>query len=339
MTFIQNDVYDLLIIMYNKVIIIKLMGIFKMSEGKKLLSKAFKTDYGLGKNVLNGWEASPSKDENDNVIDGSFLIKRHNGTEVTVGVGSEIPNVGLVSVDPNKNISVGKYTVIVGKNLAHDWRAKATRGKDTYLFSKKSGGNKKVKMGDDVSGLGAFKGKDEDGNLIVGEYSVPVNVKIRELKLLVYKTQHPDFKSGYQCHFNVIEPGNADNYSDGSGGVFFPAKGNQPAKFCEVDSDKKANTIAIFWPSRCKTFTIGKIRTIAEARTEKALLEKVKVLEAESAEFEINPEDNADYVQAKELLTKANNDNWESMTFTVQPGFEAFGLKDPKKESANSFSR
>lgn len=302
------------------------------TKGKGLYGKAFFTEYGLGDHVLSGWEAKPLE-ENE------YQIKRINGTKLTVKVGQELPNVGRVDLDKNNNLSVGKYTVIAGEELLTGWTAKKTRKKNEFMFRNEKGRRTRAAFGDTLQGIGMIHGLDDYGNIKIGDGSVPIEVKQRELKLLIYKDKHPDFKHGFKCHFNVLEPGSSKNHTDGAPGVFFPAKGKAPAKFCEVDSSKNTLSTAIFWPSKDKSFSVGKIRSIQAARTEKALHERVKALEKEAEEFEINPEDNIEYVQAQEQLKKANNDDWQNYSFTITSGHEGFGLMVPENSYSNVYSR
>jgi len=295
-------------------------------EKKKLLSKAFFTEYGVSKTekLLKGWEAVPL--END-----VYRVTRLDSTKVDIKIGQELPNIGAVKVNDEGNIEIGKYTVLVGKGLISGMTAKKTRKKDEYLFLRENKRAIKALLGDNINGIGEIKGPDEFGNVVIGDGSVPVAKKIKELKLLIYNERHDDFKTGYKCHFNVIEPGVNGSYENGIPGVFFPAKGNGPAKFCEIGDDGKTLQTAVFWPSKNKLFSVGRMRTIDMARQEKAVLEQVQAASNEAKEFGIEPEEHFEYVAAKEALTECNNQEWESQQFTVVSGKNLFGLVEAEK--------
>ena len=302
---------------------------------KKLQGKVFYTEYGIGDNdrLLSGWEAEPL---NDN----TYLIKRSNNSQVAFSLGQEVPGVGKVSLDSEGNLNVGDHVVLVGKDIIPGMTAKRKRKKGEYMLSREGERKLSISVGDNVKGHGIVGEIDEFGNLKIGDKSIPIESKRRELKLLVYQDSHEQFRSGFKCHFNMLEPGSGKNNLDGMSGVFFAAKGRAPAKFCEVDSDGKTLQTAVFWPSRNRKFLVGKIRSIEDARLEKALVERLKVLEEECKEFDIQPEEHYDWVVAKERLDQANNLDWQTYSFSIDSGHEAlFGCKprDRNQEYSRGF--
>lgn len=294
---------------------------------KKLIGKTFFSEYGVcdTEKLLEGWEAVPL----DNDV---YEVLRSNGSSFQIKNGTEIPPFGPIQLNDEGNLEVGKFTILVGKDLVHGMTAKKTRRKGEYFFNQEGKRAKKAQVGDTVAGIGVVGEPDEFGNLKVGDKTVPIAKKRKELKLLVYSDKHESFSSGYKCHFNMVMPGSKKNHTDGIPGVFFPPKGKGPGKFCEIDEDGKTLQTAIFWPSRNKNFLVGKIRTSEEARLEKALVERVKELEKEAKDFGLEPEEHFDYVIAKEELAKCNNDDWQSHQFSVNSGHSLiFGLEEPQK--------
>jgi hypothetical protein len=285
---------------------------------KTLYAKAFFTAYGLGTDIVANYSAKRLND-----VD--CEITRGNGTKVIFAIGQDVPNCGPVSIDRNNNIQVGKFTVLVGENLASDWRAKKTKKKGEFLFRKKDGKSIRASIGDTVVGMGVVNGHDNHGNVSVGDWNIPIDAKLKELKLLVYNEKHEKYVTGHKCHFNFLLPGSKNNNENGIAGIFFPAKGNAPAKFCEIEPDNTLLCTATFWPSKSREFSIGNTRSIDDARIEKALVERLKELKTESEDLGILVSENQEYIETEKQLTAANK-KWESNSFTVTNGKEAFGL-------------
>lgn len=291
---------------------------------KKLLGKAFYTDYSLTKDgkMLKKWEAKHLDAD-------KYLIKRCDGTELTVRLGDVIPKAGEVSVSDNSVLNVGEYRVLLGTNISQELTAKKLRKKGEYLIYKTGEGKRTFKalVGDNIYGLGKLSGLDEYGNLKINDLSIPVLKKNMELKLLIYNEKNSKFKTGYKCHFNLIEPGKTSNGKDGIAGVFFPQFNRSPAKFCELDKEGHTYQTAVFWPSKDKQFVTGNIRTLDDAKLEKALVETVKKIEQEAKDFGIEPDEHFDYIQAKKALDNANK-KWKSYIFTVMDCPKIFGLEE-----------
>lgn len=295
---------------------------------KRLFAKAFYTEFAIGPNHLDGWEATPIGDQ-------VYKIKRVNGTEIVVAIGQEIPNVGLVSINNENNLSVGKHTVVIGENVVKQWTAKTKQSKKEFLIKNPDNKTFNVEIGQNITNLGKVNGLDQYGNLSVGDKSIAMLSKVRELKLLVYQDRHEKFTSGYKCHFNLIKPGSASNLKDGIPGVFFPAYGNRPAKFCEVVNGVAFST-AVFFPGKSKEFSIGHIRTLETAFNERAIYEKLLEIKKESESIGVNPDDNFEYAEYNEKMKDIKN-HWETNVFNVSEGKSAFGIIEKPKE--NQLSR
>lgn len=289
---------------------------------RELLAKAFHTEYSIGTNCIKNWQAKKIDDD-------IYQVKRHDGSTTDLRLGQELPNIGMVSINDEGNLAVGKYAVLIGENIVANWTAKPTRSKTEFFVTNPEGKKYKIKIEDTINGIGVVQGLDGYGNLLTGGSSIAMEKKVKELKLLVYKTKHEKFKNGYECHFNLILPGEKSNMKNGTLGVFFPANGKLPARFCEIVNDDKLLSTASFWPSKDKSFSVAKIRTLDDAINERAIYEKIKEVEKECRELQINPEDNFDYTVLSEELKQAN-DKGDSYRFTVGTGGGLFGLEQQR---------
>ena len=293
-------------------------------EKIKLLSKAFHAEYGIKHEgeLLKNWCAKPIGDD-------SYEVVRSNGTSMVLKLGQKIKESGVVSLDQEGNLMVGNYAILKGENLAHDITAKKTRAKDEYMLSPKDNKKMRVKIGDSIDGMGTITGKDQYGNLKIGEMSIPIEKKIKELKILVFDDKNDKTPSAYNATFSLIEPGKETNYKDGIPGIFIPSNGKKPAQFCERVEDEGLLTTAIFWPSKNKQFCIGRVRTLEQAKIEKSLFDKIKEFQKESSDHGINPDEHFELVQAKSILSELNNE-WTSYQFSASNKIEVFGLEKKK---------
>lgn len=250
------------------------------NKSKGLNAKIFCSVSSVGPNLLDGWEARPlSYDQ--------FLVKRSNGTEVLLSIGDELDSVGLVSLDKNNNLSVGKWTVTVGVNIIKGWEARKTKGAGNYLIKDDQGNHTRVKVGENFEGLGLV-GEDGFGNVTLGDKSVRQLYKDFELNLIVLKGNE---KGGIPAYFNYLEPNNSGNRRDGAKGVFYPSKdGKQPSKFSEYGEDGRLYSTAVFFPSRDKKYLFGKVRSLDDAVIERVSFQKVKDLEEDAKHAGISPD-------------------------------------------------
>lgn len=305
-----------------------------MSNPKRSLqAKTFYANHSIGDNILSGWEAKPMGQD-------SFLITRHDGSTRKVVVGEEIPKVGEVSMNTAGNLSVGKFTVIIGENLIPDWEAKPTSGKDNFYIRrpKEQGANFEIKLGEKLDGYGQVI-MDEYGNLRVGEQSVRVARKQFEINLLVWSV--PDDKGGFQSVINLIEPGNKGNRKDGVYGSFERTHldSGKPSIFKEKGPNGVLLNTAIFFASENKRFLHGKIRDRNDAMleyeafcTEKSLERRIK-MECRETGLEMEEHmDYPDYKKAEEIRMNLNKNSWRHHQFSVTKGGHLFGLRaDPAK--------
>jgi hypothetical protein len=319
-----------------------------MSEQKqkKLLAKAFHSEYIIGEHVLKGWEAKIIGDKR-------YQITRSNGATLEVGIGDIVPKAGEVSVDINKNLKIGKYTVLTGEDIISGWEARPSKGKGNYRVRTDDGTYLNVKAGERHESLGLIEMNDDYGNLVINGRSVPVTVWKMEYNLLVLNARE---KSGYKAYFNLLETGNSDNLKNGIPGVFYPASGNRPAKFCELGTDGVLYSTAVFFPSADKKFSNGKMRAIDLAEEEKALVrdmkdksELVSKIVKECEELAVDIEDHPDHEPfmrtreeietMQERLTHLNKRAWIEKSFSVTNGKEVFGLVASNKPSAGRYNK
>lgn len=285
-------------------------------KDKKLMAKAFYSHFSAGENLLDGWEAQP--------IGGfEYLVKRSNGSEIVLSIGQTLDKVGEVSLDKNKNLQVGKWTVIVGENMIKGWEAKSIRGKGNYLIKKIDGPSVKVSIGDNIDGYGKLE-YDKNGNLSAGGNGIRIAKKSYELSLIILKEKD---KGGFVSYFNYLEPGNSGNRNDGVKGIFHPSPdGKQPGRFSEFSNDGNLYTTAVFWPSKDKKFARGQIRGIDKAIEESIIFKQVKEIEKEAKESNIEPEFIYGYEEKKKELDELNKKSWKESPFSVTEGKKLFGL-------------
>ncbi|WP_025562564.1 hypothetical protein [Psychromonas sp. SP041] len=292
-----------------------------------LLSKAFHAEYGVQHEgeILKNWCATKVDDE-------LYDVTRADTSVIRVRLGQKVREVGEVGLDLYGNVTVGPHTILKGQNIDHSMTAKKTRPKDEYMISRLGMNKTRIKVGQHLDGTLLVHGKDEHGNLKIGDISIPIEKKIKELKILVFDQKNEKTPTGYNATFSLIEPGKESNNKDGISGVFVPAKGKGPAKFCENTEDAGLMTTAVFWPSTNKSFLVGRIRTLEQAKTEKFLFDSIKQYEKEARDFEIEPCDHFDLVNSKKLLTEINNE-WTSYQFSANTNVEMFGLVNKFKRS------
>jgi hypothetical protein len=313
----------------------------KVDSKPKLVGKLFHRSYlSLGENLLEKWSAAETSP-------GNYLVNRPNGTTLEVAIGGEVPNIGLVAIDSNQNITIGKYTIIAGENVLFDWSAKPIRGQDNYRIRTAEGKFLDVKLGGTIEDLdGQITLSEKYDKIMVGNRTIPLYRKQYEQNLIIFDVKE---RSGQRAFFNLLEPGNENNRKDGIQGIFYPApSGNKPARFCEVGPDGKIYATAVFWPSKNKQFTNGKLRDINLAIEEKSIVNeinkinlKIAEVEAEAVDIGFGIEDHPEYEdytimqsgldKLQERLTYLNKDAWENKSFSVTSGHEMLGLVSTKK--------
>lgn len=303
-----------------------------MTEGnnnkQKTIGKIVYTNFSIGENPLSGWEALPISND-------KYKVTRKNKSETELSIGDET-QAGVVSLDKNGNLSVGKWTVPVGKDIIPGWEARAKRGKESFFVRREDGTSFNVKIGEYIEGHGKSE-LDEFGNIRAGNISILVHKKQYELNLLVLNSPE---KGGYTSYFNLIEPNNDKNRKDGAKGVFFRTKEiKRPSSFSEYGPDGQLYSTAIFWSSSSDKFVQGKIRPLAVAIKERAIYEQIKGMENLASEISVEPETIQGYSDFKKELSEINNKSWTEYSFLVNQGIDLFKGKDlspakGKRESA-----
>jgi hypothetical protein len=316
--------------------------VMSMTDSKpKLVGKMFHRSFlALGEHILESWNAIEVSQNN-------YVINRSNGTQLEVRVGDEMPNIGLVSVDSNKNLNVGKYTIMSGENIQNGWSAKVTRGTDNFRLRSPEGKFIDVKIGDGIPDFeGAVELDERYDKIKIGNRTIPLYRKQYEQNLIIFDIKE---RNGHRAFFNLLEPGNENNRKDGVQGVFYPSPGgNKPAKFCEQGPEGKLYATAIFWVSNNKSFLNGKLRDINLAIEEKSIVEEINQIslkmadvEKEAADIGFPVHDHPEYddytvMQSglnglQDRLSYLNKDAWVSKTFSVSAGLEMLGVTPAKK--------
>lgn len=292
-----------------------------MSQPSKLLAKAFYTTYGAGKNVLDGWSATPSGES------GIYRVIRADGTSREVSLGGNVPGAGIVMLNEHGNLQVGNHTVIVGENLIAGWTARKTKGTDAYLIVSPEGDNLTVTLGDHLNSahLSGFASLDAYGNLQVGEKAVTLLRKESEVRLVVLTEED---RSGYLAYINTVLPGQDKLANNGVRGVFYPSSGKRPAAFCEApDGSDVLYRTAVFHAARNgRRYVVGKLRPLSVAIQERTAYDQVKAMEEVSRGEGYSAEAvfGADYLGVKHSLDNLNESSWRTEVFTVEKGLERF---------------
>lgn len=98
---------------------------------KKRVGKLFYEHHSLGEKVLDGWEAQSHGDD-------VFRVIRSDNSTIDLKIGdiisTESHGPAEVSLDKNKNLKVGDFTVVTGKDLISSWHAKKVGNKDKEQY-------------------------------------------------------------------------------------------------------------------------------------------------------------------------------------------------------------
>lgn len=331
-----------------------------MKSGKKCKAKLFYTHFSQSENMLVGWNAVP-------VGEGVFKVNRRDGTTRDMAIGEEIPGHGKVTIDRDYHcLKVGNYSIQMGQNVAHGWKAKPvkvteydkTEGKNKnspgYLITSpenkfygpfKVGDKVTIPENNDLNNCVLEEGKA--GGVTIGSISVPLTLKQYELRLLVMDKRDG---YGYEAYFNVIKPGDKANGKNGTKGIFIPAKDESPALFCEtMPGDSYLYRTAQFWPvknadgTKNQKAAVGNIRDIEKAVKERNIYTAYKDLEKTISdaikEFEGLEDAGEEFLtslnEEKDALANElarSNDDWGRHWFSVNMGYN-FALPEPKKKS------
>jgi hypothetical protein len=140
----------------------------KVDKESKVMAAMSSYTYGIGRNSLMSYEATP-------LPDNSYIIRRPDDTCIQLSVGDTLPSVGVVGLDVNGNITVGEYTVPLGLSLSKKFTAKPiNKEKTEFALIDESGKvREKYKLGE-YTPKGTLVEQDQYGNLKLGSTSVKI---------------------------------------------------------------------------------------------------------------------------------------------------------------------
>lgn len=283
-----------------------------------LAAKAVHLVYEFPGTLMKGWEA-------ERVGDGLvYLIHRANGTtrEVNLHVPTRTAKGDILpSVNEHGLLTIGDWSVLIGRDINHDWHARKVGGKDqeSYLvFDGKMGQVGRFKVGDDFEGRPVSK---VHGHLIqIGDNVVPIKPKKYEITLLVMNNERD---GGYVSYINLIEKGNNMNRKDGAQGIFYrPKKPGEPAQFVETHNGKKVVT-AMFWlegNGKKVTYQFREANTAVMTDMVSQKMEEARIIAIDAG---LDPEDFDEYVDYAKQFEDLNN-MWRKDGMSLQVGPELF---------------
>lgn len=288
--------------------------------------------YGFPGKLLEGWEAEPLGGE-------EFMLHRANGTSRKLKLNDSITTAFgtcVVSRSDYGTLSIGDYSVIIGRGIKHGFQARAMSKKNTYtLISDKGRTSGQVVLGDTPGNKAVSL---HAGHLLrVGDELYPIVPKQRDINLLVFTTP---YENGYYAYINVNEIGNANNRKDGFKGVFVPPEcESDPALFYD-DYDHQKVVTAKFWIEKGDQRATFLFRDAETALLEKQLERKLLIHRQEAIDADIDPEEYVHYCEVKKALEPIR-DKWERSSMLVTQGAEFFKPHKPGRmfDSSAGMSR
>ncbi|MHD0644609.1 hypothetical protein ACYPKM_03080 [Pseudomonas aeruginosa] len=308
----------------------------------KLLARASHLVYEFPNRLMVGWEAKELEPDKYEIIRPPLQP----GGERTRRIielyqpMDTIEDEVIPTRDESGCLLIGSRSVIIGENLAHEWHARARKGRrGEYLVfhGRRQVGN--FKLG------GTYQDKPisliQPHLLQFGDLIVPVAPKKREITILI---QDVDVGPGKLAFINVIEPGNTANRKDGAASgtrpyYVRPVHAGEPGRFYETFEGTQVMT-AVFWGSKTSNKVAAEFRTPHDALLESKLEEKTKALSLEALDVGLDPEDYQDYVEANQLLQEVRA-RWKKcdMGMMSGDGRELFIPLDELPASNQRYSR
>lgn len=292
-------------------------------------ANAILMSYGFPGKLLHGWEAEPLGGD-------EFMLHRHNGTSRKIKVNESITTLvgnNIVSRSEYGTLSIGDYSVIIGRGIKHGFQARAMAKDNTYTLVSDKG----FTLGQVV--LGETPGSQpvslKAGHLLqVGDEIYPVVPKKHDINLLVFRTP---YENGYKCYINVIEKGNMANRRDGFKGVFVPpAFDGDPALFYDDYNHQKVVT-AKFWIEKGDKRATFHFRDAETALKELELERQLLIHQKEAHEADIDPKDYIHYVEVLEKLEPIR-EQWEINSMLITDGPQFFKPHKPLRENESGSS-
>lgn len=291
-------------------------------------------------------------------------------------VGEAVPSRTWILESDSNNAAIlvskeNEFTVMVGENVMQGYYAKASKN-HTYVVYGPNGKFGTFKKNSDGVTTQPAVIDNEQGKLVIKHEGVDVMIPIRykafERNLLVLNQK--DGK-GFKCFFNFKTPGTKSSGLDGIPGIFYPAEGNQPAKFMEKGEGGELYNTASFFKGNTPDTVNGVTRSTEEAKEAlqryrdskqigkfkqdiEILTSEIKEIWNDLSAIDVDPHDDQEYCEKLAVLTELknkvesltpealklfNNQSWgKPDSFRVQDGKELFGLTQ-QNSYKNSNSR
>lgn len=292
-----------------------------------LAAKAVHLVYEFPGELKKGWEAERTGDL-------TYLIHRADGTqrEVNIHVPMRTAKGDLLpSINEQGLLTVGEWSVIVGRGINHDLHARKLGAQNAYLV-----------YDADMRKVGQFKIGDEcKGSpvslvaphlLKVGEDIVAIKPKKHEITLLVMKTERD---GGNLSYINFIETGNQMNRKDGAPGTFHrPKREGEPAEFVETHNGQKVVT-AMFWLEPNAKKVKFRYRDASTAVMTTMVTRKLEECRSIAISSGIEPEDYDEYVENARQLEELNA-KWREVGMSMDVGPEMFRPKTMSRSAEPS---
>lgn len=291
-----------------------------------LAAKAVQMVYEFPGDLKRGWEAERTGED-------AYLLRRPDGTTREINLYEPL-RTAKGDILPMRNeaiglLTVGDWSVLIGKNINHGLHARKLGADDTYLLmdEKTTTNLGTFKIGDQHKGRPVSK---IDGHLLqIGDDIVAIKPKKHDITLLVFDTQE---KGGHVAYINMSEIGNKSNRKDGARGTFIrPMRDGEPASFYEEYSGQRVLT-AQFWLEKNEkraTFHYRDAKTAWESTNLNKKLEEARLM---ALNVGIEPEDYDVFVKLnKQVVSLA--DGWKKDGMRVLNGIALFRPKSHEYDS------
>ena len=271
--------------------------------------------YGFPGKLLEKWEAEPLGND-------EFMLHRHNGSSRKIKLNDHIDTVFgkcIVSRSEFGTLTIGDYSVLIGRGIKHGFQARTMANKDTWTLVSDTGKTLgQVKLGDEP---GKEAVSIKAGHLLqVGDEIYPIVPKKHDINLLVFRTP---YENGYFSRINVIEKGNVANRRDGAKGIFVPpAFEGDPALFYDNENHQKVLT-AKFWIAKGGKSVSFHSRDVETALKELELERKLGEKAADAIDAGIDPMGYDQYRAVLEQLEPIR-DAWQQNSMFLATGSEFF---------------
>jgi hypothetical protein len=290
-----------------------------------LAAKAVQMVYEFPGDLKRGWEAERTGES-------SFLLRRPDGTDREINLYEPLRTL-KGDILPMQNVplgllTVGDWSVLIGKGINHNLHARKRGADNTYLLFEE---NNTKNLGEYKIGE-MYKGRPVaqiDNHLLqIGDDIVAIKPRKHDITLLVMDTPSG---SGNLAYINMVERGNTQNRKDGARGTFLrPKKPGEPALFVEEYAGKEVIT-AQFWLDKNEKRITWHYRNAEVALHTTELNRKLEEARTMAFNYGIDPEDYELYVKLEEKQKKLG-DGWTKDSMGVLTGKDFFRPKSLDSE-------